>query len=35
VNAKGDAIPQKCSAACHDIIADHEEKPEALDVLYP
>jgi NapC/NirT cytochrome c family, N-terminal region len=35
VNAKGDAIAQKCSAACHDIIADHEEKPEALDVLYP
>ena len=35
VNAKGEAIPQKCSGACHDIIADHEEKPEALDVLYP
>jgi hypothetical protein len=35
VNAKGDAVPQNCSGACHDIIADHEEKPEALDVLYP
>jgi NapC/NirT cytochrome c family, N-terminal region len=35
MNAKGDAIAQKCSGACHDIIADHEEKPEALDVLYP
>jgi hypothetical protein len=35
VNAKGDAVPQNCSGACHEIIADHEEKPEALDVLYP
>ena len=35
VNAKGEAIPQKCSGACHDVIADHEEKPEALDVLFP
>ena len=35
VNAKGDAVPQSCSGACHDVIADHEEKPEALDVLYP
>jgi|SoiMethySBSTD1v2_1073268.scaffolds.fasta_scaffold77814_2 hypothetical protein len=35
LNAKGDAIQQKCSGACHDVIADHEEKPEALDVLYP
>jgi NapC/NirT cytochrome c family, N-terminal region len=35
VNAKGNAVAQKCSGACHDIIADHEEKPEALDVLYP
>ncbi|MGZ3479865.1 MAG: NapC/NirT family cytochrome c [Myxococcaceae bacterium] len=35
VNAKGDAIAQKCSGACHDVIADKEEKPEALDVLYP
>jgi NapC/NirT cytochrome c family protein len=35
VNAKGDAVAQKCSGACHDVIADHEEKPEALDVLYP
>ena len=35
VDAKGEAIPQKCSGACHDVIADHEEKPEALDVLFP
>jgi len=35
VNAKGDAVAQSCSGACHDVIADHEEKPEALDVLYP
>jgi hypothetical protein len=35
VNAKGDAIQQRCSGACHEILADHEEKPEALDVLYP
>jgi hypothetical protein len=35
VNAKGDAVAQNCSGACHDVIADHEEKPEALDVLYP
>lgn len=35
VNAKGDAVAQNCSGACHEVIADHEEKPEALDVLYP
>ena len=35
VDAKGEAIPQKCSGACHDVIADHVEKPEALDVLFP
>src|SRR5262249_10081391 len=35
VNAKGNAVPQNCAGACHDIIADHEEHPEALDVLYP
>jgi len=35
VNAKGNAVQQKCSGACHEVIADKEEKPEALDVLYP
>ena len=35
VNAKGDAVAQNCSGACHEVIADHEEKPEAIDVLYP
>jgi NapC/NirT cytochrome c family, N-terminal region len=35
VNAKGDAMQQKCSGACHEVIASEEEKPEALDVLYP
>ena len=35
VNAKGDAVQQNCSGACHDVIADKEEKPEAMDVLYP
>ena len=35
VNAKGDSVQQKCSGACHDIIATEEEKPEAMDVLYP
>jgi hypothetical protein len=34
-NAKGEAIQQKCSGACHDLIATEEEKPEAMDVLYP
>jgi hypothetical protein len=28
-------VQQKCSGACHDIIATEEEKPEAMDVLYP
>jgi hypothetical protein len=35
VNAKGDSVRQKCSGACHDIIASEEEKPEAMDILYP
>jgi hypothetical protein len=35
VNAKGEVVQKKCSGACHDIIATEEEKPEALDVLYP
>lgn len=35
LNVKGDAVTQKCSGACHDTIATEEEKPEALDVLYP
>ena len=35
INAKGDAVRQKCSGACHDIIASEEEKPEAMDILYP
>jgi hypothetical protein len=34
-NAKGEVVQQKCSGACHDIIATEEEKPEAMDVLYP
>jgi NapC/NirT cytochrome c family, N-terminal region len=34
-NAKGDVVTQRCSGACHDTIATDEEKPEALDVLYP
>jgi hypothetical protein len=34
-NAKGDVVTQQCSGACHDSIATDEEKPEALDVLYP
>jgi len=24
-----------CSGACHEVIASEEEKPEALDVLFP
>jgi hypothetical protein len=32
---KGASIQKKCAGTCHDIISDHEEKPEALDVLYP
>jgi hypothetical protein len=35
VNSAGKEIQKKCAGTCHDIIADHEEKPEALDVLYP
>jgi len=35
VNAKGDAMQQRCSGACHEVIASEEEKPEALDVLFP
>jgi len=35
VNAKGNSVQQKCSGACHDILANDEEKPEAMDVLYP
>ncbi|HXX29755.1 MAG TPA: NapC/NirT family cytochrome c [Myxococcaceae bacterium] len=35
VNAKGDAVTKKCSGACHEILATDEEKPEAMDVLYP
>jgi hypothetical protein len=35
VNAKGDAMQQMCSGACHEVIASEEEKPEALDVLFP
>jgi NapC/NirT cytochrome c family, N-terminal region len=34
-NAKGEVVTQKCSGACHDTVATDEEKPEALDVLYP
>jgi hypothetical protein len=34
-NAKGDVVTQNCSGACHDAVATDEEKPEALDVLYP
>jgi NapC/NirT cytochrome c family, N-terminal region len=34
-NAKGDVVTQRCSGACHDTVATDEEKPEALDVLYP
>jgi hypothetical protein len=34
-NAQGQAVAQRCSGACHDIIATDEEKPEAMDILYP
>lgn len=34
VNAKGEAVHQRCGS-CHTVIVDKEEKPEALDVLYP
>jgi hypothetical protein len=34
-NAKGKVVTQQCSGACHDAVATDEEKPEALDVLYP
>ena len=34
-NVKGQLVQKKCSGACHDIIATEEEKPEAMDVLYP
>lgn len=34
-NTKGNVVTQKCSGACHDTVATDEEKPEALDVLYP
>jgi len=34
-NAKGEVVTQRCSGACHDTVATDEEKPEALDVLYP
>jgi hypothetical protein len=33
--AKGEVVQKKCSGACHDIIATEEEKPEAMEVLYP
>ena len=35
VNAKGDSVQQKCSGACHDVITTDDEKPEAMDVLFP
>ena len=34
-NAKGDVVQQRCSGACHELISTDEEKPEAMDVLYP
>src|SRR5262249_19032674 len=34
-NAKGESVQQKCSGSCHAILASEEEKPEAMDVLYP
>ncbi len=34
-NAKGDVVQKRCGGACHDVIATEEEKPEALDVLFP
>jgi len=34
-NVKGDAVQKRCSGACHDVVATDEEKPEAMDVLYP
>ena len=34
-NAKGEAVQKKCAGACHDILATEEEKPEAMDVLFP
>ncbi len=34
-NGKGKVIGQKCSGACHDILATEEEQPEAMDVLFP
>jgi hypothetical protein len=35
VNAKGEAVQTKCNGACHDTIATEEEKPEAMEVLFP
>lgn len=34
-NAKGEVVQKKCAGACHDTIATEEEKPEAMEVLYP
>lgn len=34
-DSEGQVIQQKCSGACHDVLATEEEKPEVLDVLYP
>lgn len=34
-NAQGQTVQQQCGGACHDMIATEEEKPEAMDVLYP
>ncbi len=35
VDEKGASIQKKCSGTCHDVIADHEQSPEAMDVLFP
>jgi len=34
-NVKGQAVQKRCSGACHEVISTDEEKPEAMDVLYP
>jgi hypothetical protein len=35
VDSKGASIQKKCAGTCHDLIADHEESPEVMEVLFP
>jgi hypothetical protein len=34
-NVKGQVVERRCSGACHEVLSTNEEKPEAIDVLYP